>query len=109
MALERLLYLAAPDRVACDVEVVEDEAADRRERLATVASSEPWRPPVRAMRRPSQSSSSITGRASRPSGAEGLLVLGLAEDGYVPRHEPRARLVEVVLVQMRDDDSVQAA
>ena len=61
------------------------------------------------MRRPSQSSSSSTGRDVEAEIAQPLLVLGLAEDGHVPRHEARSGLVEVVLVHVRDHDRVEAA
>jgi hypothetical protein len=64
---------------------------------------------VRAIASPSQSKRVLGRPGEQPVAAERVLVLRLAEDGHVAGDEPRARLVEMVLVQVRDDHGVQSA
>ena len=107
MARDRLLNLLAPDRVAGEVEAVQDEAAHGPERGAEVAG------PVTATR---------AGDREPPPVERGLhrgrlqaeldkmrLVLGLAEDGHVARQQPRPRLVQMVAVEMGDDRRIDPA
>ena len=105
MALDRLLDLGAPDRVAGDVEPVETKPLTGAE-ASTVAWSEPWRPPVRAMLAPPSRA------RRRPAGrrARGRAGAPRPRAGRRPgRRAERAgaRLVEVILMEVGDDHRVQ--
>ena len=106
VARDRLLDLLVPDGVAGEVEVVEDEAAHRREELG-----DPAEPCARGARdAQAVPLERVVDRPRiEPELAQRLLVLRLAEDGNVARQQLLAARVEVVAVPVRHDDGVEAA
>jgi hypothetical protein len=107
VALDRRLDALVPDGVAGKVEIVEHEAADRAEELRHPAGAVAR---GRASQRDPVPLERVVDRA-RVEGerAKRLLVLGLAEDGHVPRQELLGARVEVVAVAVRDEDGVEPA
>ena len=105
-SLDRLLDGLVPDGVSGEVEVVEDEAAHRRQRVAHRAEAVPRR---RAIDREPVPVDVLVDRPHvEPDRAEPILVLGLAEDGNVAGQQPLGGLVEVILVTVRHEDGVEA-
>ena len=105
--LDRHLDLLVPDRVAGEVEVVEDEAAHRREQLGDASAAVACRSSRDREAVPRERVRDRT--CIEPELAQRLLVLGLAEDRDVARQELLGARVEVVAVPMRDDDRVEPA
>ena len=104
-SLDRLLDGPVPDGVSGEVEVVEDEAAHRRQRVGHRAEAVPRR---RAMEREPVPVDVLVDRPHvEPDRAEPILVLGLAEDGNVAGQQPLGGLVEVILVTVRHEDGVE--
>ena len=106
-ALDRLGDSLVPDRVAGEVEIVEDEAADRAEQLGD-------RSRAVASRRADDADAVphplVHDRLRVETElAERIFVLGLAEDRDLARDQLGAATVEMVAVAVRDDDGVEVA
>ena len=106
VALERVAHLVAPDRVAGDVDAVEDEAGHRAERLPERAGPVPasgdrdveTEPFVRV----------VGGRLGSRGSRSASRLAGCVRIGIARVEQRRGAVVEVVLVQVRDDHAVDA-
>ena len=104
---DRLGDALVPDSVACKIEIVENEAADWGERLCESTGPVARRHPSDVDAAPFQ----LVGHSPRiePDVAQRLLVLGLTQDGNVPRHELLGPGVEVVAMAVGDEHRVDVA
>ncbi|HEU6445323.1 MAG TPA: hypothetical protein VFL61_09725 [Gaiellaceae bacterium] len=107
MRCDRLLDLRAPHRVACDVETVQHEPADRPEKLSGLAAPVPSARPGQHDALPVENV--LHGAGEQAERGQGRRILRLAEDRDVSGEQLRGRVVEVVSVQVGDDDRVQVA
>jgi HAD superfamily hydrolase (TIGR01509 family) len=104
--LDRLAHLVAPDRVARDIEPVDDEARDRTERRAELAGSVPA-PGQHEVEAEPASVGVVDLREAAL--AEGVRALGLRQQWQVARQELSGDVVEVVAVQVRHDAAIDPA
>ena len=107
-ARDRLLDGLVPDRVAGEVEVVEDEAADRGEQLGDRARSRVVRA-TRVITSPSQSSDVVDRTRVEAEARSASSSSGWQKTGMSRGQQLLGARVEVVSMTMRDEHRVEAA
>jgi hypothetical protein len=104
---DRCFHVIAPDCVARDVRIAEDETTD--------GAQKPRRSPAAMFsrgprdRQPAPVENGLDRACKKRQVVQPSFVLGLTENGNDPRQEARGGVVEVIAVQMRDDHGVEVA